>query len=49
VLPAEFDYEGRPAPSFPFLDTAKERHDMWLLKKHGLPRLYWNLMLRGRL
>ncbi len=48
VLLAEFDYEGRPAPSFPFLDTAKERHDMWLLKKHGLPRLYWNLMLRGR-
>jgi sulfide:quinone oxidoreductase len=49
VLLAEFDYDGKPTPSFPFLDTRKERRDMWLLKKHGLPRLYWNLMLRGRL
>ena len=23
-------------------------HDMWLLKRYGLPALYWNLMLRGR-
>jgi sulfide:quinone oxidoreductase len=49
LLLAEFDYEGKPAPSLPFIDTLKERHDMWLLKKYGLPRMYWGLMLRGRM
>lgn len=48
LLLAEFDYEGRPAPSLPFIDTLQERRDMWLLKRYGLPRLYWNFMLRGR-
>lgn len=48
LLLAEFDYDGKPTPSFPFLDTCKERHDMWLLKKYGLPQFYWKLMLRGR-
>jgi sulfide:quinone oxidoreductase len=48
LLLAEFDYDGRPAPSIPLVNTLKERHDMWLLKRYGLPRLYWNLMLRGR-
>ena len=44
---AEFDYENNPQPSFPF-NTAKERKSMYLLKKFGLPWLYWNLMLKGR-
>ncbi len=48
MLLAEFDYTGRPAPSFPLIDTTKERRDMWYLKKYGLPFLYWNLMLKGR-
>lgn len=48
LLLAEFDYDGKPAPSFPFIDTLRERHDMWLMKKYGLPRLYWSLMMRGR-
>ncbi|EYF03392.1 NAD(P)/FAD-dependent oxidoreductase [Chondromyces apiculatus] len=48
LLLAEFDYDGKPAPSFPLIDTRKERHDMWLMKKYGLPRLYWDFMLRGR-
>lgn len=48
LLLAEFDYEGKPTPSFPFIDTLQERRDMWLMKKYGLPRLYWGLMLRGR-
>ncbi|MBN1206899.1 MAG: NAD(P)/FAD-dependent oxidoreductase [Myxococcaceae bacterium] len=48
LLLAEFDYDGKPAPSFPLIDTLQERRDMWLVKKYGLPRLYWNLMLRGR-
>ncbi len=47
VVLAEFDYSGRPHPTIPFIDTARERHDMWLLKRYGLPWLYWNLMLRG--
>jgi len=47
LLLAEFDYDGKPAPSFPLIDTIQERRDMWLMKKYGLPRLYWSLMMRG--
>lgn len=31
-----------------FVDTAKETYSMWLLKKYGLPFMYWNLMLKGK-
>jgi sulfide:quinone oxidoreductase len=48
MLLAEFGYEGKPTPTFPLIDSMRERRDMWLLKKYGLPRLYWDLMLRGR-
>lgn len=48
MLLAEFDYTLEPKPSFPVIDTTRERKDMWLLKKYGLPALYWNLMLSGR-
>lgn len=48
MLLAEFDYDLNPAPSFKFIDTTKERRDMWLLKRRGLPFMYWNLMLKGR-
>jgi sulfide:quinone oxidoreductase len=44
---AEFGYDNVPMPSFPF-DQTKERYSMWLLKKYGLPFLYWNLMLKGK-
>jgi hypothetical protein len=44
---AEFDYDDRPTPTLPLINTQKERFDMWLLKKYGLPFMYWNLMLRG--
>lgn len=47
MLLAEFDYNLQPRPSFPVIDTTRERRDMWLLKRHGLPALYWNLMLKG--
>jgi len=47
MLLAEFDYNGKPTPSIPFLDLQKERYDMYLLKRYGLPAMYWNLMLRG--
>ncbi|MGO8893193.1 MAG: hypothetical protein ACLP8X_41035 [Streptosporangiaceae bacterium] len=48
MLLAEFDYDLKPKPSIPFISTMKPRYDMWLLKRYGLPALYWNLMLRGR-
>ena len=48
MLLAEFDYELQPAPSIPFVDTTRERRDMWLLKRYGLPALYWHGMLKGR-
>ena len=47
MLLAEFDYSMKPAPSIPIIDTKKERYDMWLLKRYGLPFMYWNLMLKG--
>lgn len=48
MLLAEFDYEPKHTPTFPIIDTTKERRDMWLLKRYGLPAMYWNLMLKGR-
>ncbi len=47
LILAEFDYEKQPMESFPF-DQSKERFSMYMLKKHGLPNLYWHGMLRGR-
>ena len=43
---AEFDYDLKPAPSFPF-DTTKERWSMYQLKRYGLPAMYWNGMMKG--
>ena len=47
MILAEFDYDKKPMESFPF-DQSKERFSMYMLKKHGLPNLYWHGMLRGR-
>ena len=47
LVMAEFDYDLQPRETFPF-DQSKERYSMYLLKKHGLPQLYWRGMLRGR-
>ncbi len=48
---AEFNYD-HERDSDPlisrFVDTSKEKYSMWLLKKYGLPFMYWNLMLKGR-
>jgi sulfide:quinone oxidoreductase len=43
---AEFDYDLKRTPTFP-MDMTKERWDMYMVKKHGLPVLYWNFMLKG--
>ncbi|HUY11796.1 MAG TPA: FAD/NAD(P)-binding oxidoreductase [Candidatus Dormibacteraeota bacterium] len=48
LILAEFDYDGNPQPSIPFIDTSKERWSMYMLKRHGLPWMYWNLMLKGK-
>ncbi|PEN13802.1 pyridine nucleotide-disulfide oxidoreductase [Longibacter salinarum] len=45
---AEFDYDKNPMESFPF-DQSQERYSMYALKAYGLPRMYWNGMLRGRM
>jgi len=47
VLLAEFDYALNPAKTVPVRNAAKERRDMWMLKRYGLPFMYWNLMLKG--
>lgn len=44
---AEFDYDNRPDPSFPF-DTTKERWSMMMMKRFLLPAMYWHGMLKGR-
>jgi len=49
MLLAEFDYSNQRTPTIPLINTVKPRRDMWYLKKFGLPFIYWNLMLRGRL
>ncbi|MFJ9410555.1 FAD-dependent oxidoreductase [Streptomyces sp. NPDC101393] len=48
MLLAEFDYDLRPTPSIPLIDTTRERTDMWFLKRYGLPQLYFQGMLKGR-
>jgi sulfide:quinone oxidoreductase len=47
MLLAEFDYDLNRTPSFPLVNTLKPRYDMWLLKRYGLPAMYWNLMVKG--
>lgn len=44
---AEFDYNNQPQETFPF-DQSKERWSMYMLKKEILPRMYWNMILKGK-
>jgi len=48
MLLAECDYDHKAHPTIPFIDTRRERYDMWLLKRYGLPALYWHVVVRGR-
>jgi sulfide:quinone oxidoreductase len=48
LLLCEFDYSMEPTPSIPLLNTKKEIKEFNQFKKNGLPKLYWNLMLKGR-
>ena len=50
---AEFDYESNftPDPKLKqmlIFDSSKEHWRLWMLKKYGLPYLYWNKMLKGK-
>ncbi len=47
LILAEFDYDKNPDETFWF-DQSKERYSMYLLKKIGLPILYWSGILKGR-
>lgn len=47
LVMAEFDYDGKAQETFP-VDQSKERLSMYLVKKHLLPKLYWDGMLKGR-
>lgn len=51
---AEFDYDKNFMPDpklkqFPLMikDSSKEHWRLWMLKKYGLPHLYWNKMMKG--
>ena len=50
---AEFDYEGNftPDPKLKQMlvfDSSKEHWRLWMLKKYGLPYLYWQKMMKGK-
>lgn len=47
LILAEFDYDSKPCETFPF-DQSKERWSMYQLKRHVLPVMYWQGMMRGR-
>lgn len=51
---AEFDYDNNftPDPELKKMlvfNSAKEHWRLWLLKKYGLPYMYWKKMLRGEM
>jgi sulfide:quinone oxidoreductase len=48
LILAEFGYDGAIMETFPF-DQSQERYSMYALKAYGLPNMYWNGMLRGRM
>jgi len=50
---AEFDYQNNftPDPKLKQMlisDSSKEHWRLWILKKYGLPYLYWNKMMKGK-
>ncbi|WP_207841657.1 NAD(P)/FAD-dependent oxidoreductase [Williamsia soli] len=50
LIAAEFDRDGTVTSSLPsFLDPLKPRRSAWAFDRYGLPRTYWNLILKGRL
>lgn len=48
LILAEFAYGLLPQATFPF-DQAEEHYSVYALKAYGLPAMYWNGTLRGRM
>jgi sulfide:quinone oxidoreductase len=49
LIAGEFDRTGALASSLPsFLDPLRARRAAWAFDRYGLPQMYWNLILRGR-
>ncbi|MFB9860101.1 FAD/NAD(P)-binding oxidoreductase [Salinicoccus siamensis] len=48
LVMAEFKYDNVPSETFPF-NQAKERRSMYIMKKYGLPAMYWHGMMKGRM
>ncbi len=51
---AEFNYKNEftPDPMLKYIgvfDSYKEHWRLWMLKKYGLPYLYWNRMMKGKM
>ena len=47
VVLAEFGYDGKLLPTFPFIDSSRPGRLAWCLKAWFLPKFYWIGMLRG--
>lgn len=50
---AEFNYNGDYTPDkalnkYLLFSTSKEQRRLWMLKKYGLPYIYWNIMMKGK-
>lgn len=50
LIAGEFDRTGAAASSLPsILDPFKPRRSAWAFDRYGLPQIYWNFILKGRL
>ncbi|KUM33566.1 NAD(P)/FAD-dependent oxidoreductase [Arthrobacter sp. EPSL27] len=48
VVFAEFDDQYRPQPTIPKVPTWKESRASWVVDRDIFPKVYWNLILKGR-
>jgi sulfide:quinone oxidoreductase len=48
VVFAEFDDQYQPMPSIPKVPTWKESRASWVVDRDIFPKIYWNLILKGR-
>lgn len=48
VVFAEFDDQYQPMPSIPKVPTWKESRASWVVDRDIFPKVYWNLILKGR-
>jgi sulfide:quinone oxidoreductase len=48
VVFAEFDDRYRPKPTIPRVPTWNESRLSWVVDRDLFPKIYWNLILKGR-